>query len=358
MAEITDPRPDRTSGDAGAAAGSHGGPPPSAQMVAMLGGFQVSQALYVVARLDLATKMADGPRRVEDLAATAGAHPESLRRLLRNMAGFGLFTQVAPDTYAVTPLGATLASDTPGSVRDLALTWMETHYAPFSRLVDTVRTGEPAADQHYGRPFFDWLAQDPDQVARFTGAMGNLTGALKVGALAGYRLPDGAPVADIGGADGALLAALLHADPNPRRRGIVFDLPHVVPAAHKLLADEGLADRVDVLGGDFFREVPAAQVYLLSMIVHDWDDAGAGRLLTTIAEAAAPGARLVCLELVVPPGDGPHLAKMIDLTMLGMLTGKERTGPEITELFDGAGFRVDRIVDTPTPMSIVEATRI
>src|SRR3954447_15371580 len=214
-------------------------PPPPVQMVQLLAGFQVSQALYCVAELGVSTRLLDGPRTVEELAGAVGAHPPALRRLLRDLAGLGLFTATGPDTWAVTPLGATLAEGTPGSVRDLALTWMQTHYAAFGRLIDTVRTGVPAATLHYGRPYFAWLADDPAQVQRFTGAMADLTAGVKAGAVAGYTVPGGRTIADIGGADGALLHAVLAGDPDPERRGIVFDQPHVVPAAQDRLRAAG-----------------------------------------------------------------------------------------------------------------------
>src|SRR3954447_18816902 len=213
--------------------------PPAVRMVQLLAGFQVSQALYCVAELGVSTQLLEGPRSIEELAGAVGASPPALRRLLRDLAGLGLFTAAGPDTWAVTPLGATLAEDTPGSVRDLSLTWMQTHYAPFGRLLDTVRTGTPAATLHYGRPFFAWLSGDPAQVQRFTGAMADLTAGIKAGAVAGYTVPGGRTIADLGGADGALLQAVLAGDPDPQRRGIVFDLPHVVPAAQDRLRAAG-----------------------------------------------------------------------------------------------------------------------
>jgi hypothetical protein len=330
---------------------SHDGPPPPVLMVQMLAGFQVSQALYVIAKLGVAGRLVSGPRGVAQLAADVGANEAALRRLLRSLASLGLFSETEPDTYELTPLGATLAPGAPGSMRDLALTWMETHYAAFGRLLDGVRVGEPAATLHYGMPFFSWLGAQPEQVERFTGAMANLTDGIKAHALAGYALPEGTLVADLGGADGSVLTVLLG-----DRQGIVFDLPHVIPAAQERIARLGLQDRVSAQAGDFFAAVPAADVYLLSMVLHDWDDEHATRLLRSIATAARPGARVVAIELVIPPGDEPHMAKMIDLTMLGMLTGRERTPGECEALLDGAGFTLDRIVPTPSPLSIIEAT--
>ena len=161
-------------------------PPPPVQMIQMLAGFQISQALYVAAKLGVADQLLDGPRSVADLADAVGADPSSLRRLLRTLASLGVFTESEPEVFAVTPLGRTLAADEPGSMRDVALMWMETHYAPFARLLDTVKTGDTAADVHYGEPFFDWISQYPDQVGQFTGAMANLTNGIKAGAVASY----------------------------------------------------------------------------------------------------------------------------------------------------------------------------
>jgi SAM-dependent methyltransferase len=334
----------------------HAAPPPI-QMVQLLAGFQISQALYVVAKLDLATILRDGPRPADELAAAVGADAGSVRRLLRSLASLGVFAEAAPGVYELTPLGETLASGHPGSVRELALMWMETHYDAFGRLLDGVRDGEPAASLHYGEPFFDWLSSDEQQVRRFTGAMANLTDGIKAHAVDGYRLPPGELVADIGGADGTVLTTLLEADPDTSRRGIVFDRPAVTPAAEQRLARLGLDDRVAVVAGDFFASVPAADVYLLAMVLHDWDDESAARLLRSLATAARPGARLVALELVVPPGAAPHMSKLIDLTMLGMLTGRERTAEEHEELLRAGGFTLDRIAATATPFSILEATR-
>src|SRR4051794_8277487 len=244
-------------------------PPPPVQMVQLLAGFQVSQALYCVAELGVSTRLLDGPRTVGKLAGAVGASPPALRRLLRDLAGLGLFTAPGPDTWAVTPLGATLAEGTPGSVRDLALTWMQTHYAAFGRLIDTVRTGVPAATLHYGRPYFAWLADDPAQVQRFTGAMADLTAGVKAGAVAGYTVPGGRTIADIGGADGALLHAVLAGDPDPERRGIVFDQPHVVPAARGRLPRGGLGDRGRGAARGLFSAGAPAGAPPLSLVPHD-----------------------------------------------------------------------------------------
>jgi len=158
-------------------------------MLQLLGGFQVSQALFAAAKLDLATLMEAAPRSVEDLASASGAQTEPLRRLLRSLASLGVFTTVEPDSFALTPLGSTLASGTPRSMRDVALMYMEMHYGPFGNLLDTLTTGKPAAETYFGTRGFEWFDDHPEEQAHFTGAMRNLTEGLTIGALSAYKLP-------------------------------------------------------------------------------------------------------------------------------------------------------------------------
>jgi len=327
--------------------------PEPLQMLQLLGGFQLSQALYVVAKLGVCTALADGPRTIEDLAAATGADAGALGRIIRSLAPLGLF-RTDGGIVEATPLGATLAEGHPGSVRDVALFWMETHYAPFGELLHTAMTGENAATQHYGKPFFDWISGFPELVELQSRTMANVTNGLRAGMFDGYSLPEGRLVADIGGADGSMICQLLAHEPG--RRGIVFDRPEVVPSARKVLAEHGLADRVDIRSGDFFEAVPEADTYTMSYIFHDWDDASCLRILRVIQNTAPPGARLVIVESVIPPGDAPHPAKLIDLTMLAMTTGRERTAGEYEALLTAAGYTMDRIVSSPSPFSFIEAT--
>jgi hypothetical protein len=327
--------------------------PAPLQMMQLMAGFQVSQALYVVAKLDLATILGDGPKTIDRLATETNADADALGRIIRFLATLGVF-RTNGDQVEITELGATLADDRPDSLRYGALYWMETHYAPFGDLLHTALTGETAATHYYGQPFFDWISTDAEKVEVQNRTFANVTNSLRAGMFEGYRLPEGAVVADLGGADGSMLTRLL-ADA-PERRGIVFDRPEVVAAAQKTLADHGLTDRVQCAGGDFFESVPAADVYILSYILHDWDDESCRRILGNIAVTAEPGARVVLVEAVIPPGDAPHPAKVVDLTMLAMAGGRERTAEEYQALLDSAGFTLDRIVPSPTPFAFVEAT--
>ncbi|MCO5998811.1 acetylserotonin O-methyltransferase [Actinoallomurus rhizosphaericola] len=322
-------------------------------MIQMLGAFQISQALYVVAKLGLSTALVDGPRTVEDLAAATGAKADVIGRIIRVLAPMGVFRTDGGKVES-TALGLTLAEGYPGSVRDAALFWMESHYAPFGELLHTAMTGENAATHYYGKPFMDWTSSNPAMADIQTRTMASLTHALRAGMFEGYSLPEGNLVADIGGADGSMICQFLAREPD--RRGIVFDRPEIVPSARKVLADHGLAGRVSIQSGDFFESVPTADVYILSYVFHDWDDESCLRILQTIKNAAAPGARLVLVESVIPPGDTPHPAKLIDLTMLAMTTGRERTAGEYERLLAAAGFTMDGIVPSPTMFSFIEAT--
>lgn len=288
-------------------------------MIEMLGGFQISQALYVIAKLDVATVLTEGPSTVTALADRVGANTDRLRRLIRTLAPLGLFRRQRGDVVELTALGWTLSGAHPQSARHIAMYWMETHYSPFAELQYTVRNGEVAAERYLGKPFFDSIAADHYLSSLQNRAMANSN---RAHLFDGYRLPEGRVVADIGGADGTVLMHLLAHE--PERLGIVFDLPESVSDATDMLARVGHGDRIKAVGGDFFASVPRADVYVLSVVLHDWDDQSCRRILRSIAEAAALGARLVVIEMIVPPGDGAHHAKMVDLVMMAMLNGRER----------------------------------
>jgi SAM-dependent methyltransferase len=331
--------------------------PPPVAMMGLVTGYWVSQAVGVVARLGIADRLARGPRGSDEVARAVGADPPALYRVLRLLAGLGVVAEAAPRTFGLTPLGDTLRSDAPGSVRDFAIA--ETapgHWQPWGRLHESVRTGRPMAREALGMELFDWYAQNPEEAGFFSAAMGNLSALAADELVRVYDFSAVRTVADVGGAHGILLAAVLRA--NPAARGILFDLPHVIATARDGVEAQGLTGRCALVSGDFFEAVPeGADLHLLKQIVHDWDDERAARLLRNCHRALGPAGKLLLVEMVVPPDNRPGPAQAMDLNMLVMLGGRERTEEEYRRLLQAAGFRQDRVIPTHSPFSVIEATR-
>jgi SAM-dependent methyltransferase len=343
--------------DTMAAGAEHDVPPPVA-MMGLITGYWVSQAVGVVARLGVADQLADGPRRSDELAQAVGADSQALYRVLRLLASLGVFTEVAPGSFGLTPLGETLRSDAPGSVRNFAIT--ETapgHWLPWGRLHESVLSGQPMAREALGMEVFDWYAQNPEEANFFNAAMGNLSALAASELVRVYDVSAVRKVADVGGAHGVLLAAVLRA--NPAARGILFDLPHVIATARDAITAEGLAPRCELVSGDFFEAVPdGADLHVLKQIVHDWDDERATRLLQNCHRALAPAGKLLLVEMVIPPDNRPSPTQAMDLNMLVMLGGRERTEEEFRRLLQAAGFRLERVIPTHSPFSVIEAIRV
>ena len=329
--------------------------PPPQQMMELITGYWRSQAVGVAARLAIADRLGDGPKTVATLAAETATNEAALFRLLRGLASFGVFVETAPRTFALTPLAGTLRSNVPGSMRDFAMA--ETapgHWLPWGNLDEAVRTGERATPAALGCEIFEWYGTHPVEGAAFSGAMGNLSAlaAQEVGRV--LPLPEKATVVDVGGAHGTLLAGVLKA--NPAARGVLTDLPHVIADAPRALAALGIAGRVEAVPGDFFQAVPEGDVYLLKQVLHDWNDEQCVALLQNCARAMRPGGKVVVVEMVVPEDGTPSLAQIMDLNMLVMLPGRERTEAEFSALFRAAGLSAANVMPTHSPFSLVEAT--
>ena len=332
--------------------------PPPAAMMTLITGYWVSQAVGVVALLGVADQLGEAPRGSYELARAVGADPQALYRVLRLLASIGVFAEAAPDSFTLTPLGETLRSDAPDSVRNFAIT--ETapgHWLPWGRLHESVRSGQPMTREALGMELFDWYAQNPEEADFFSAAMGNLSALAARELVRVYDFSEVRTVADIGGAHGVLLSAVLQA--NPAARGILFDLPHVIATAWNAIHTEGLSQRCELVSGDFFEVVPeGADLHLLKQIVHDWNDERATLLLQNCHRALAPQGKLLVVEMVIPPDNRPSPAQAMDLNMLVLLGGRERTEEEFRRLFQAAGFRLERIIPTQSPFSVIEATRV
>jgi len=328
--------------------------PPQAQIFQMLTGFAVSQAIFVAARLNIAELLAPGPMPVEQLAAATNAHADSLYRVLRALASVGVFTEVSPRRFANTPLSDCLRPGVPGSQHAGALMIADHCYPAFGELLHSVRTGQAGFDKHFGEPLFERLAKHPDEGKLFDQAMTSVHGAETPAMIEAYDFNAFRTIVDVGGGNGSTLLEILRAAPSAK--GVVFDLPGVVERTAPIIAAAGLSHRCTARGGSFFEAVPAgADAYLLRHIVHDWDDAKSAQILRRCCEAAAPGAKVLVVESVIPPGDEFHPGKWLDLVMLAVPAGRERTASEYEKLLAAAGLKMSRIVPTKSPVSVIEA---
>ena len=326
----------------------------------MVLGFRTSCLLYVAAELGLADHLADGPMDSAELAALAGADPGALRRLLRALVQVGACRMAEGGRFGLTPLGECLRSDAPGSQRALArLFGHDAFWRAWGQLLHSVRTGETAFDHALGHGIFAHLAAEPEYVPRFNAGMAGSSPAVTAALVAAYDFGRFGTVVDVGGGTGSLLTAILRAHPGPR--GVLFDLPHSRERGEAAVADAGLAGRCVFAGGDFFAGVPSGgDAYLLKLILHDWDDERALAILEQCRRAMPPAGTLLVLEHVLPPDDDqPALnAVMMDITMLVIVGGRERTAAEFDRLFAQAGFRLTRVISTAAPLSIIEGVPV
>jgi O-methyltransferase domain len=324
------------------------------QLSALMTGAWITQMVRVAAELDLAGHLAAGEQAVYALARACACDPESLFRLLRALAAVGLFQETAPRRFGLTPLADLLRADHPASMRSFARLMGDEHYLAWDDLLHCIRTGEPAFGQRFGDSLFDWYQQHPERAAIFDGAMGDISRGASGPLLDALPWAECRHLVDVGGGRGALLIRLLRA--HPHLRGTVLDQPTVVEG---LTSPADLAERFAYRGGDFFAEVPAgADTYLLKHILHDWGDDACAVLLERIATAMAPGARLLVIEQVIPPGNDPFPGKLLDLNMLVMTEGgRERTPEQYASLLARSGLHLQRIRPTASPLSVVEAVR-
>jgi hypothetical protein len=331
---------------------------PSDQLIQMISGFWVSRALYVAAQLGLPDHLHGQPRTAAELAGLTGTHAPSLYRVLRALASVGVFVEDDAGRFASTPVAETLRSDVPGSLRAFAISELGgDHYNAWGDVLHSVTTGGIAFDHVYGVPVWDYYGANPEVARVFNDSMTGLTRMIEAAVLQAYDFSRFAHAIDVGGGHGGFLSAILRA--NPRARGTLFDAPQVIDGARPRLVAEGVAGRCEAVGGDFFASVPpGGDLYTLKMIIHDWDDEKSLAILKNCHRAMAPGGTLLVVDTVIPPGNTPFLGKFIDLIMLVMTGGRERTEDEFRALYAAAGFRLTRVIPSPSPVSVVEGVRI
>ena len=329
---------------------------PHLRMRDLITGYWMTQIICAAAKLGIADLLRDGPRSADDLAAATKTHAPSLYRLLRALASLGVFAEGEAQRFALTPLGDCLRRDAPGSQWGMAVMNGEEHYRAYGDLLYSIQTGKPAFEQMFGAPVFEYLSSHPDQAKVFDAAMVGVHGMETQAMVEAFDLSGVGVLADVGGGNGSLLTAVLKR--YPTMRGILFDLPGVIDRAKANIASAGLAERCQCVAGNFFDAIaPGADVYLMRHIIHDWDDARCVTILKNVAQVLPKGGRVMVVETVIEPGNEPSFGKLLDLTMLVLPGGKERTAEEYRVLFESSGFRLNRIVPTRAEVSVVEGVR-
>jgi hypothetical protein len=333
--------------------------PPHVQINQMIGGHIVTRAMYAFAELGLADLLRDGPRSASDIAPAADAEAAPLYRLLRTMAGLGFVVEDADHRFALTPLGDALRSDVPGHARSMVrLIAGPLGWRVLGEFLHSVKTGDAGSERALGMPIFEYMATSPQEATWFNEMMIAFHGGEPPAVAAAYDFSGLDTIVDVGGGTGNLLTTILQA--NPGLRGVLHDVPHVAAQARDLIASRGLSDRCTVNEGSFFEALPeGGDAYMLSHIIHDWDEASCIKILTNCRRAMKPGGRLLVVEMVIPPGNDFHPGKISDMIMLAFTPGGcERTAAEYATLFAKAGFTLTRVVPTASPVSVVEAAPV
>jgi len=324
-------------------------------MLQIISGFWISRGVYVIAKLGIPDILKSGPKSADELAEATKTHAPSLFRILRALASVGVLNSDRDGRFALTPLSETLVTGVPGSLRWFAVSELgQKHYPAWGNLMHSVKTGEIAFDNHFGMDIWQYFNRNPEDAAVFNDSMTTMTAAANDQIMSLYDFSSFNKLVDVGGGHGGLMTSILKT--NPQMNGVLFDAPEVIEGARPKLEAAGVADRCETVAGDFFKAVPAGgDAYVMKWIIHDWDDGRAITILKNCRSQMRPNGRLILVDCVVPESDEPHFSKFIDLNMLVMTGGKERTASEFEQLLAKAGFRLLRIIPTEVPFSIVEA---
>jgi len=318
-------------------------------------GYIASSALHVAVKLRIADSLAGGPRPVSDLAAAAGVNEDALYRVLRTLSSLGVFEEAGPGTFANNLASATMRSNVQGSTHPMTL-WLSDpfHFRVYADLMHSVETGQPAVEKTVGMPVFEYFQRDKDLSEVFNDAMTAFSAFVIPAALEAYDFSGIHLLVDVAGGHGQVLTSILQK--HPQMRGVLFDLAHVIAGAIPRLEQAGVSDRCTTATGDFFKAVPeGGDAYIMKHIIHDWDDERALAILANIKKAMKPGGRIILLDSVLASSNEPDFGKLIDLEMLAMPGGRERTADEFRALFQRAGLTVTKIVPTKSPLTVIEA---
>lgn len=324
------------------------------RMLQMITGYWVTQVVRTAAELRIADHLYPAGATAAEVADAESLDPQATFRFLRACASLGLASCKDGERFSSTPLLNTLRTDNPDSLRDLALYGgTASHWAPWGNLSEAVRTGGPQAVATLGAPFFDWLAVHPDEAGVFTAAMTAMTHGLAHQLADVIDLKDARTAVDVGGASGNFIHTLMLR--NPELTGVVLDLPHAGADAVASAERLNVADRFTFVGGDFFEKVPTADVHLLKFVLHDWDDESGVRILRNCRDSLTPGGRILVAELIVDQLGTPGLPPLMDLNMMALSTGRERSVEEFQRLFRQAGLKLTKVSFSASLVSVLEA---
>jgi hypothetical protein len=328
---------------------------PTEQMLQMMSGLWVSRGIWVAAKLGISDHLADGAKTVEEIATATNTHADSLYRILRMLGMVGVYREEDGRKFSLTPLSETLRSDVAGTLRGAAIAEMgEVHYEAWGNIMHSVKTGEIAFDNKFGKDIWAYFQTDPEKAENFNRYMAASSELLNQAISTKYDFSNYDKLIDVGGGIGGMISAIL--EKNPNLKGAIYDQPSVIEQAKGFLESKGLSDRCETIAGSFFKSVPeGGDIYSMRWILHDWEDSKSLTILENIKKVLPANGKLLLAEAVVPEVGDPHFSKFFDLIMLVMTGGRERTEKEWRTLLEKAGYTIERIIPTESFLSIIEA---
>lgn len=329
---------------------------PAEKLMQVCFGYILTRSVTAIAELGVPDILATGPQSIDQLAEKTGTNREFLHRVMRTLVSGGVIDEPTPETYALTPVSDLLRRDHPESMRELAIIFTsKSHWHPLGRLSDAIRSGKSAVSHAFGMEMWDWFQrpENRDEWDLFNASMTSFSSSTSVAVAKSYDFSSYTRIVDVGGGHGFLLRTVLSKAPSAQ--GVLCDLPDVIAGANR----GELGDRIECVGADFFEKVPEdGDCYLLKHIIHDWDDARCSQLLANIARVMASDGRVLIVDMVVPNERIPHPSYFLDITMLAQtIGGRERTEQEFSDLLASAGLKLEAIHPTPSPVSVVEASK-
>ncbi len=333
--------------------------PPPVALFGMLAGMWQAKAIYTAAELGIAEAVADRPRPLAELAELTGSHPRSLYRLLRALAQIGIFEELPGPAFANSKVSHYLRPDVPGTMYAMAMGCADWGWRSWGDLTTSIRTGDAAFDRVHGMPMWDYFKDHNQTAGRlFNESMTGFSAAVDDPVAAAAELDGVRSIVDVGGGQGRLLRTILDAHPQIER-AVLFDQPQVLVEAQPVIAGSEENGRLELVGGDFFTDVPAgADVYLMKMILHDWTDDECVKILQNCRRAMNPGGRVLAAEIVLDPTSSDWFPYFLDLQILVCLSGGERTQEEFDQIYRSAGLRLTRILSTGSMFSLIEGVAV